>query len=225
MKNHTVAEQLRSFVVPFRDCRTTVFRGKTAVTRYAEDEEEDPAQEDGEEDRVTPPQPSWSPDLDWLTDKLAVGGCFPIERARELAGDHDVRAVIDLREEDCDEVGRLRAAGIDFLHLPTPDLEPASAEMLERGVRFAREHIDRGNKVLIHCQHGIGRSALLSLCVLVEQGWEPLDALLHAKDAREVVSPSYAQYRGWANWLRSRGKAAPDYHSFGCIAYRHLAKG
>ena len=167
----------------------------------------------------------WRPNFDWLTGALAVGGCFPIERAEELARDHGIRAIVDLREEDCDDSGRLRAAGIDFLHLPTPDLHPASVERLERGVRFVREPIAGGHKVLIHCQHGIGRSALLSLCVLVEQGLEPLDALAHAKDARELISPSRMQYEGWAQWLRTRGKTAPDYHRFGCIAYRHLANG
>jgi protein-tyrosine phosphatase len=119
----------------------------------------------------------------------------------------------------------LDAARIDFLHLPTPDLEPASVEMLERGVQFVRAHAAVGERVLIHCQHGIGRSALLALCVLVDGGWEPLRALKHAKDVRAVVSPSYSQYQGWAAWLASRGKSAPDYHSFGCIAYRHLANG
>ena len=167
----------------------------------------------------------WAPDFHWLTSHLAVGGCFPSERSDELAGDHGVRAVIDLRGEDRDDEERLRAAGIDFLHLPTPDLEPATAEMLERGVRFAREHIERGDKVLIHCQHGIGRSALLALCVLVDEGWDPLDALRRAKDARAAVSPSRSQYEGWAAWLASRGIDAPDYHTFGCIAYRHLASG
>lgn len=160
-----------------------------------------------------------------MTDRLAIGGCFPIERAAELAGSHGITAVVDLRKEDRDDEERLRAAGIDFLHLPTPDLQPASADMLDRGVRFAREHMQCGKKVLIHCQHGIGRSALLSLCVLVDEGCEPLDALMLAKDARELVSPSFEQYRGWAEWLRAHGKAAPDYHAFGCIAYRHLANG
>lgn len=163
------------------------------------------------------------PDFHWLTDDLAVGGCFPIERADELAREHGVCAVIDLRLEDRDDEERLRAAGIDFLHLPTPDLQPPGAPVLEVGVLFAREQISCGGKVLIHCQHGIGRSALLALCVLVDQGWDPLAALLHAKDRREVISPSRLQYEGWAAWLASRGKQAPDYHSFGCIAYRHLA--
>ena len=167
----------------------------------------------------------WTADLHWLTDYLAVGGCFPMERARELAKSHGVHAVVDLRQESCDDERRLNAAGIDFLHLPTPDLEPASVEMLDRGVEFVRKHAAAGKRVLIHCQHGIGRSALLALCVLVDEGWEPLRALAHAKDVRAVVSPSRSQYEGWAAWLAAHGRRAPDYHTFGCIAYRHLANG
>jgi protein-tyrosine phosphatase len=166
---------------------------------------------------------AWNPDFHWLTEHVAVGACFPAEQAHHLARKHGIKAVVDLREEDCDDEEQLRAAGIELLHLPTPDLEPASMAMLDRGVDFVRARAEAGEPVLIHCQHGIGRSALLALCALVDQGWEPLAALTHAKDRRWKVSPSRSQYDGWAEWLRSRGKQAPDYHTFGCIAYRHLA--
>lgn len=166
---------------------------------------------------------SWSPDFHWLTEQLAVGACFPVEHSRALAEEHGIRAVIDLREEDRDDEELLRSAGIDFLHLPTIDQMAPDQHMLERGVEFAKAHMSSGNRVLIHCQGGIGRSALLALCVLVELGLEPLAALSHAKDCREAVSPSLDQYQGWAQWLQGRGQAVPDYHSFGCIAYRHLA--
>jgi hypothetical protein len=166
---------------------------------------------------------AWVPDLHWLTEEVALGGSFPIDRASDLARAHGIGAVIDLRSEACDDAAALRSAGIELLHLPTPDLLAAGTQMLDRGVAFVRRHIERGDKVLIHCQHGIGRSPLLALCVLVDQGWEPLDALVHAKNRREAVSLSRAQYDGWAAWLESRGKLAPDYHAFGCIAYRHLA--
>lgn len=182
-------------------------------------------QEEDEEDVQATGDASWQPDLHWLTDDLAVGGCFPMERSAALARDHGIKAVIDLRGEDCDDRGCLEKAGLGFLHLPTPDLEPASVEMLDEGVAFAREHLDRGEKVLIHCQHGIGRSPLLALCVMVDQGWEPIDAIAHAKDKRPAVSPSPSQYEGWVRWLRHRGTPAPGMHAFGCIAYRHLAAG
>lgn len=163
------------------------------------------------------------PDFHWLMDQLAIGAAFGAVDAAGLADAHGIGAVVDLRAEDRDDEESLRAAGIALLHLPTPDLLPATHEHLEQGVAFVRTHLVRGEKVLIHCQHGIGRSALLALCVLVELGFEPLEALRHAKDRREIVSPSRAQYDGWCAWLESRGITPPDYHSFGCIAYRHLA--
>lgn len=165
------------------------------------------------------------PDLDWLMAGLAVGGCFPMRHAAQLAQRHGIRGVVDLREEDRDDQKALERAGLRLLHLPTPDLYPAPVPMLDEGVAFAREHIDRGEGVLVHCQHGIGRSPLLALCVMVDSGFEPLQALEQAKDRRLCISPSEAQYRGWADWLLSHGHTVPDYHSFGCIAYRHLALG
>lgn len=160
----------------------------------------------------------------WLTQELSVSGCFPVEAVAELAAGHSIAAVVDLREEDCDDEQALRLAGITFLHLPTPDLHPASVEELDRGVAFARQHIDRGQRVLIHCTHGVGRSPLLALCVMVDLGMTPLEALAQAKNRRVQVSPSEMQYRGWAAWLERHGHAVPSYHEFGCIAYRHLVQ-
>ncbi len=167
---------------------------------------------------------SWEPEFDWITDHLAVGGFFPCEQAAHLAQAHGVRAVVDLRGEDCDDWALLTAAGIRFLHLPTPDLLPVSVAMLDQGVVFARDHLERGERVLIHCQHGIGRSALLALCVLVDGGLDPMAALNLAKDARERISPSPEQFEGWCRWLRAHDHPVPTMHEFGCVAYRHLAK-
>ena len=47
--------------------------------------------------------------------------------------------------------------------------------MLDEGVAFARETAAAGSKLLVHCHHGIGRSALVALCVLVDRGHPPLD--------------------------------------------------
>src|SRR5438874_323970 len=106
------------------------------------DEAEEDAAQVEEEDAAGSRR--WRPDLHWLTEHVAVGGCFPIERTAALAREHRIRAVVDLRGEDCDDIAALQSAGIDFLHLPTPDLEPAAPEMLHRGVTFARNHIERG---------------------------------------------------------------------------------
>ena len=156
---------------------------------------------------------------------LALGARLPPHSEVLLAAEHGITAVVDMRAEDRDDGAALARAGIAFLHLPTPDHHPPAAADLDRGVRFVCERLARGERVLVHCEHGIGRSAVLVLCVLVDAGADPLDALKQAKDARDEVSPSQMQYDGWAAWLVSRGLAAPTFDAFGRIAYRHLVHG
>lgn len=164
--------------------------------------------------------------LDWVLDDLAIGAAFPRAQMGALAERHGLGAVIDLRLEDRDEAEELARRDIGFLHLPTGDLCAVSQEMLDQGVAFARSAQGRGRKLLVHCQHGIGRAPLLALCILVDRGHAPLEALSAAKDARESVSPSPRQYEAWAAWLRRRrpDQPVPGFETFAAIAYRHLPR-
>jgi len=174
---------------------------------------------------------TWTPNFSWITQQLAVGGSFPSERAPELARWHGIRAVIDLREEARDDEAVLRQHGITLLHLPTEDMCGVDAGKLDEGVAFADAALDRGERVLIHCEHGIGRSATLALCVMVWRGDPPLQALERMKSRRALVSPSPAQFACWSEWLRrhrERRRASwevPDFDAFQAIAYRHLRTG
>lgn len=160
--------------------------------------------------------------FDWITPQLAIGGRLAGEPGA-LVARHRIGAVVDLRAEACDEPGAFLARGVEFLHLPTDDLCAVSEAMLDQGVAFAGRVLAEGRRLLVHCQNGVGRSALLALCILVDGGWPPLGALLRAKDARWQVSPSPAQYEAWAGWLARRGLSTPGFDAFRAIAYRHLA--
>jgi protein tyrosine phosphatase (PTP) superfamily phosphohydrolase (DUF442 family) len=168
---------------------------------------------------------TWEPNFSWITPNLAVGGSFPAGAATRLAREHGFAAVVDVRSETCDDTAELHACGLRFLHLPTQDMFGVSQPMLDAGVAFAAEIAAQGGALLIHCEHGIGRSATLALCVLVDRGLAPLQALTLAKDARDRISPSRSQYEAWVEWIgrRSPGVAVPSYPDFGVVAYRHLA--
>lgn len=174
--------------------------------------------------------PAWQPNLTWITDHLAVGGRFPSERAEHLAQEFRIAAVVDLRSEDRDDEVLLKRHGIAFLHLPTDDHGAITPRMIEDGVAFAGAYLDRGARVLVHCEHGIGRSATLALCIMVERGFAPLDALELAKDRRALVSPSPAQFECWTRWMtdlretRPVGWELPSFDAFKAIAYRHLGQ-
>lgn len=141
-------------------------------------------------------------DVSWLTEDLAMGGRWPPEAAPLLVEQWDIRHVVDMRSEACDDNELLRQHGMTLLHLPTEDRCACTLEVLERGVKWVNGHLDSGRRVLVHCEHGIGRSALLSLCILVSRGHEPLEALELARRVRSRVSPSPAQLLGYIEFLR-----------------------
>ena len=166
--------------------------------------------------------------VSWITPRLAVGGRLANFDLERLRGDHAIDAVVDLRSEARDDAEILRRQDIDFLHLPTDDHAALSPGMLDAGVAFVCRHWAADHRTLVHCEHGIGRSATLALAALVAQGFTPLDALTLAKDRRERVSPSPAQYDGWREWLSDRQArrgdtwSIPSFEVFAKIAYRHL---
>jgi protein-tyrosine phosphatase len=170
-------------------------------------------------------------DLHFVVPGLAVGARFAAEDAPLLARVHGISRVVDVRVEARDDERVLRTCGIRLLHLPTEDTRAISLEKLRHGVRFVSEGLDRGEGVFVHCQHGIGRSALLALCVLVDRGLAPLEAMERAKSARRVVSPSPAQIEAFlafaAELKAERGApwAVPSVREVGRIAWRHLYEG
>jgi protein-tyrosine phosphatase len=49
--------------------------------------------------------------------------------------------------------------------------------------------------VLIHCEHGVGRSVLLTCAVLVYNGMHALDALQLVQQKRWQASPNHRQVK------------------------------
>jgi rhodanese-related sulfurtransferase len=166
--------------------------------------------------------------LSWVLPSLAVGGRFPIEAAEHLAQRLGIRYVVDVRVEACDDAHLLREHGITLLHLPTQDMRAIRRDMLEDGVAWVTEHLSRGQKVYIHCEHGVGRSALLALCCMVAMGHSPLEALTVAKRQRWQVSPSPEQlhaFRDWAEDWRAKHSvpwSVPEFRALADVASSHL---
>jgi protein-tyrosine phosphatase len=133
--------------------------------------------------------------------------------------------VVDVRGECCDDEEVLRRHGVVLLSLPTQDRCAVSQRMLDDGVRWVVAQLDAGHRVHIHCEYGIGRSALLALCVLAARGEDPLEALRTVKRARWKVSPSPEQLGGFRTWLERHGMAAPPLQPLFEIAYAHLRTG
>jgi len=130
--------------------------------------------------------------MDWVTEHLAVGGRVHPEDIPALAR-AGVTQVIDTRSEHCDDAGAMAREGIELLYLPAPDTYPLTVEQLREGAQWAYERMQRGGRVLIHCEHGVGRSVLLTCSVLVYGGMSANEALLLTQQKRWQAAPNGRQ--------------------------------
>ena len=149
------------------------------------------------------------PDLDFVTDSLAVGGALRSdEQIRALPG-LGIGSVVDLRSESKDNVAELERVGIHFLHLPTIDWHPLTPQDMETGDAWVLDEMAQGNKVLIHCQHGIGRSVILVAAVLVQMGytWQEAMRLIQAKRVGRARTPTRSRL-WWSSQRREQVAAA-----------------
>lgn len=130
--------------------------------------------------------------MSWVTDQLAVGGRVRPQDIKALAR-VGITDVVDTRAEYRDDAEALAKEHIDMLYLPAPDTYPLTVEELMKGSEWASERIDRGGRVLIHCEHGVGRSVLLTAAVLVFRGMHAQDALQLVMQKRWQAAPNHRQ--------------------------------
>lgn len=151
-------------------------------------------------------------DISWITGSLAVGGSFQARDLRRLISE-GVDAVVDLREEAADDAQALAQRGIEWCHLPTPDTRALSQEQLAQGVEWVRGWMARGKRVLVHCEHGVGRSPLLACAVLVSQGFSAPAALEAVRAKRWQAAPNDRQLEALlafeARWRIREGRGEP----------------
>ena len=130
--------------------------------------------------------------MTWITDHLAVGGRVRPEDIKTLA-QVGVTHVIDTRSEHRDDAQALANVQIELCYLPVADTRPFTIEQMMQGASWAHKHMEQGGRVLIHCEHGVGRSVLLTCAVLVYGGMSARDALHLVQAKRWQAAPNYKQ--------------------------------
>jgi protein-tyrosine phosphatase len=130
--------------------------------------------------------------MTWITTHLAVGGRLHPEEIKALAA-AGVTHVVDTRSEHCDDAEALAKEHIELLHLPTDDTRPLTIEQMLQGSQWVQERMEQGGRVLIHCEHGVGRSVQLTCAVLVYDGMHSQDALQLVQQKRWQAAPNHRQ--------------------------------
>ncbi len=130
--------------------------------------------------------------MSWITQNLAVGGRIRPEDIPALART-GITYVIDTRSEHRDDVEALAKEHIQLLYLPTRDTQAMSIEQMMEGAQWTHQAMQQNGRVLIHCEHGVGRSALLACAVLVYEGMHAQDALQLVQQKRWQAAPNHKQ--------------------------------
>jgi ADP-ribosyl-[dinitrogen reductase] hydrolase len=86
---------------------------------------------------------------------------------------------------------RARALGLEWHHLPIPAGSAPSASFerlwLHSGAML-KTRLRRGERILIHCRGGLGRTGTVAAKLLIEVGLAPRDAINRVRAARPVPS-------------------------------------
>jgi protein-tyrosine phosphatase len=157
--------------------------------------------------RIGIPLPD-SLNMSWITPHLAVGGRVHPDDTARLAST-GVTRVVDTRSEHQDDERALAEAGIRLLHLPTPDTRPLTLAQLCEGAAWINTQINAGQRVLVHCEHGVGRSVLMTAAALVMDGMGAGEAIQLIQRKRWQAAPNHRQMRRLQEFERAVRTCAP----------------
>jgi protein-tyrosine phosphatase len=130
---------------------------------------------------------------DWLADEI---------QSWRQAGIEVIVSLLTLDEQTdlnlLDEEALCRANGIEFISFPIVDRGiPSSPEAFSELITKLAERLANGHNIAVHCRQGIGRAALVAICLLVVSGMEAATAVERVGKARGCSVPETPEQRRW----------------------------
>ena len=129
----------------------------------------------------------------WLEDNVAGWRAQGIDSVLCLLESEEL-AELGLKNE----AGMCEGIGLEFGSFPIPDRGvPPSVEDAGRLACALAMQLQCGRNIGVHCLAGIGRSGLMTACVLVVLGVEPPAAFEAINKARGLLVPDTEEQREW----------------------------
>ncbi len=139
--------------------------------------------------------------LTWVTKNLAVGHAPTSYADFDSIQHQGIDAIVNLCAEFSDLHELEEAHGFEVFYLPIPDEHAPSLKEMEKGLEWLDEAIYLGKKILVHCNHGIGRTGTFVIAYLLRRG-------LGMKKAEKAIKATRANPSNFSQWwlLRKFGK-------------------
>ena len=90
----------------------------------------------------------------------------------------------------------IRSQGLDWIHLPIRDVDVPDKRFEAAWVvsgRLLHDRLGSGDRILIHCRGGLGRTGLVAGRILVERGCDPRTAINRVRAVRPHAIETAAQ--------------------------------
>ena len=131
-------------------------------------------------------------DLTWLVDNQIAACTYPSGPTLGEFSRLGIEVVVNLHERP-HEAQIVDGHRLTQVHLPVRDFTPPTQAQLAAGVAAIDRALAEGQRVVIHCAAGLGRTGTLLACWLVSQGADPDDAIARVRAARPGSVETAAQ--------------------------------
>ena len=130
---------------------------------------------------------------DWLEDDLHKWQVLGVTQVVSLLQDDEALQIgLEQEQKLCNQLG------LKFRSFPIPDRGvPVDTEAFADLVGQLHDDVQQGQRIVIHCRQGIGRSGLLAASVLLSFEMPLNEALERITIARGVQVPETEQQRLW----------------------------
>jgi len=114
-----------------------------------------------------------------------------------------IGAVLTLTETSLDDEA-LQRAGLESLHIPITDMAAPTPLQFEHALSFIDEQRGLGQRVVVHCLMGQGRTGSILAAYLIRAGAAPEDALARLRAVCPGAVENPAQERALQEFARRR---------------------